>query len=103
MRVSHILSAAICAGAFALTGHVLAEEAAADPAASVEKGKALFNERCATCHTGTVAPAPAEVGKLDLETFHEKVKNHAKVGAFDGLSEQDLNDIHAYQKSLSAG
>ena len=97
MRVSHWLSAAICAAALALAGNALAEEASGEAAPSAENGEKLFTDRnCATCHTGTVAPKPSDLAKYDREAFQEKVDNHAEVGAFDGLKKADLDDIHAY-------
>lgn len=98
MRVSHFLSVAVCAGTLVLAGGAVSEEEGADTgkAASAENGEKLFTEKCSVCHTGAVAPKPGVLGKHDREAFQEKVDGHAKVGAFEGLTEENLNDIHAY-------
>lgn len=104
MRISHLLAAALCAGALTFAGSAVAEEAqaASDREPSAEHGEALFKERCVLCHTGAVSPKPEVLGKLDDATFDEKVKNHAKVGAFDGLTGEDLADIRAWLLTQAA-
>ncbi|MFP4002260.1 MAG: c-type cytochrome [Alphaproteobacteria bacterium] len=104
MRVSHFLGAAICAGALVLAGNAVSEEASDEPERepSAENGEALFTERCSVCHTGAVAPAPADLGKHDAETFDKKVQEHAEVGAFDGLTAENLDDIYAWLQTQAA-
>jgi mono/diheme cytochrome c family protein len=103
MRVSKLLGAALCAGALLLAGNAPAEPPLTKPGAeapeSAESGEALFGEKCAACHSGAVAPAPSDLGKLDAATFDQRVKEHPQAGVFAGLSGENLNEIYLYLQS----
>ena len=100
---------------FATVGTIAAQASSAAP--DVPKGKALYQEHCATCHgrsgrgdgyTKLVPPvadltSPAIQEKLDedmIKSIHEGRPNTAMGSWRFTLSKQDIADVVAYLRTL---
>ena len=105
MVVPAILFVSIAGGVYLLAEwHPAKPEAASAPAAAAgsgaERGQALFQDRCAQCHTTGVAPS-LQGRAVSLDAARAQIENGGGGMPANLVTGQKLEDVLAYLETIT--